>query len=107
MDYKEEIHAINKKLGAIVTAVELMKERRIDDKEDNAELKKQLAEVLIAVNRLNLIAAKADGKSEGISTAMKTFRLIFGVLIITAIISSVTFMWNINDRVTKIESEKG
>ncbi len=107
MNTEAEIHAINNKLSDIVAFVNVMKERRIDDKEDNAELKKQLADVLIAVNRLNLIVAKADGKSEGISTAMKTFRILFGGLIFVAIISSVTFMWNVNDRITALERLKG
>jgi hypothetical protein len=107
MDFKEEIHAINLKLKDIVSAIKMIKERRANDKEDAADLKQQLSELTVSVNQLNLILANTDGFNDGVSKTVKTFRFIFGVLILTAIISSATFMWNINDRVTKIESEKG
>ena len=104
MNTEAEIHAINNKLSEIITAIEVIKERRSDDKEDNHELKNQLADVLIAVNRLNLIVAKADGKSEGISTAVKVFRTLIGAIVFIVIVSYTATLIDLYARVAVIEA---
>jgi len=107
MDFKEEIHAINLKLKDIMSSIELIQERRTNDKDTTDEVKEQLSKLIISVNQLNLTIANTEGFNNGVSTAVKTFRVLFWGLMLVTIISTATFMWNINDRVTKIESEKG
>lgn len=94
MDYREEIHAINKKLGDIIISIEIMKERRVSDKESAEKVADELDKVAIAVNRLNLTIERAEGKTEGISTAVKTFRVIMGGLIFISVVSIVTIVLN-------------
>ena len=107
MNTEAEIHAINTKLGDIVVAIGILKERRVNDKESVNTLADEVDKLAVAVNRLNLTLAESKGKADGISTAVKTFRILFGGLIFVAIVSSVTFMWNVNDRVTALEILKG
>lgn len=81
MDLEAEIHAINKKLGDLVVSITLLKERRVNDKEDADTLSTQVKELSVAVNRLNLTIGKMDGIQEGKSTIMKWVWTIFGGLI--------------------------
>ncbi len=105
MDYREEIHAINKKLGDIVISIEIMKERRVSDKESAEKVADELDKVAIAVNRLNLTIERAEGKTEGISTAVKTFRVIMGGLVFVSVVSVVTIVLNNMTDITSIKQQ--
>lgn len=94
MDYREEIHAINNKLSDIVTSIELIKERRVNDKESAENLAEEVDKLAVAVNRLTLTIERAEGKTEGISTAVKTFRVIMGGLVFISVVSIVTVAIN-------------
>jgi ABC-type multidrug transport system fused ATPase/permease subunit len=97
MDYKEEIHAINAKLSEIVTSIELIKERRINDKESAEKLSDKLDKITVAVNRLNLTIEKTEGIQKGKSTVMKWVWSIFGGLIF------VWVLW-VSASITKVTS---
>lgn len=116
MNIEDEIHAINKKLGELMTSITLLKERRANDKEntealsnqvkeDRAILSKQISDLAVAVNRLNLTIAKSEGKSEGISLTVKIVRILIGSIIFTIFIGSATLMFDMNNRITILESE--
>lgn len=82
MNLEHEVHAINKKLGGLITSIALLQERRENDKEDTETLSGQVKDLAVAVNRLNLTIGKKDGIQEGKSTIMKWVWSLFGALII-------------------------
>lgn len=104
MKIEDEIHAINGKLGDLMLAIAVLQEKRISDKEDSVSLSKQVANLAISVNRLNLTLAKSEGRSEGISLTVKIVRGLTGALIFVTIVGTVTLLWDINDRLTKLEA---
>jgi hypothetical protein len=107
MDYSEEIHAINIKLTEIVASIDVIKERRTNDKESAEKLADEVDKLAIAVNRLNLTIERADGKTEGITTAVKTFRILLGSLVFISIVSMVTIVFiNTTDIATLKEKHK-
>jgi hypothetical protein len=106
VDTTAEIHAINNKLTEIISSITLIKERRLNDKEDITELSEIVNKLSISINQLNLTLKYKDGQIDGASKIFKAFRIIFGSLIFIAIVSSAAFMWNINERVTSLEPTK-
>lgn len=104
MDMESEIHAINKKLGELITSMEVMKERRVNDKEDSETLSQQVEDLAIAVNRLNLTLAKSEGLKEGVSLTVKALRIILGGLIFVAVVSAGTLMFDMHTRITILEA---
>lgn len=101
MNLEEEIHAINKKLGDLVTTVTLVKERRNDDKENSENLTEQVKDLAIAVNRLNLTIGRKDGVQEGKTYVMKWVWTIFGSAILGWVlwVTTSVITCNTNDKI--------
>lgn len=104
MNIEDEIHAINKKLTELMTSITILKERRVNDKEDSDTLSKQVSDLAVAVNRLNLTIAKSEGKAEGVSFAVKTLRALIGGIVFVIIVGSGTLMFDMHTRLTLLEA---
>ena len=106
MNISDEIHSIKGMVGKLQTSVALLKQGKENDKELYEDLRTDLTNLTVAVNRLNLLIERKEGKSEGFTLAVKAFRILIGGLMFIAIIATVTFMFDINARMAVLESSK-
>ena len=109
MDTESEIHAINNKMTEIVGAIDSLKEKRIDDKQDTKDDITALTEIVnklvISLNQLNLTLKYKDGQIDGASKTVKIFRFLISSLVFITIVSTATTIIDLYARVAVLEAE--
>lgn len=105
MNYKEEIHIINIKIGKIISSIALIDERRTNDKEGSLKLADKLDKVAISVNQLNLTLKYKDGQVDGASKTVKFFKGLLALVVFTYIISTATTIIDLYARVAVLEGK--
>lgn len=86
MDIEEEIKELRKMISDLNTTVAIINQEAITDRDMLSELKSEMKQLTIALNRVSLLIGKKQGIEEGTSNVMKWVWTIFGALIVGWII---------------------
>ena len=86
MDIEEEIKELRKMISDLNTTVAIINQEAITDRDMLSELKSEMKQLTIALNRVSLLIGKKQGVEEGTTNVMKWVWTIFGALIVGWII---------------------